>query len=201
MIRAVIFDFGNVICSFDVHRFLRNLAPFTPLSFSDLQNVLPELSVHERRYESGKITSEQFLKKVVDCCRLTISRDDFVRAYVDIFTPIPQTMKLLGVLKPHYKLGLLSNTNDWHFEHGIRPVEVYPLFDSISLSFRVGAMKPAREIYLDALAKLEVPAAECVYIDDLEENVQAAESLGMIGIRFISPPHLEARLRDLSIMP
>lgn len=201
MIRAIIFDFGNVICSFDVHRFLRNLAPFTSLSFDELHDVLPQLSAFERSYESGKLASDEFYHRVVDCCHLEVSRGEFVRAYVDIFTPIPDTFELVRVLKPRYKLGLLSNTNEWHFEHGIRSVEIYPLFDSVSLSFRVGVMKPAREIYLDALAQLQLAATDCVYIDDLEENVQAAASLGMSGIRYVSHAGLITALGNADVIP
>lgn len=200
MIRAIIFDFGNVICSFDVQRFLKNLLPFTPLSFAELQATLPELSSFERSYESGRITSDEFLRQVTGCCRLKTSREQFIHAYVDIFTPIPDTIHLVRALKPHYQLGLLSNTNEWHFEYGIRPVDVYPLFDSVSLSFHVGVMKPAKEIYLDAMTKLQLPAADCIYVDDLEENVRAATELGMNGIRYTSHENLLRELQAAGIM-
>ena len=80
-----------------------------------------------------------------------------------------------------YRLGLLSNTNEWHFDHSIRTVDVFPLFDAVTLSYEVGAMKPAPVIYEDMLKKLGVPAGDCVYFDDIQENVDAGIRAGMHG--------------------
>ena len=69
----------------------------------------------------------------------------------------------------------------------------------MTLSYKVKAMKPAPEIYLDALGKLDVPATQCVYIDDLEENVIAAQVLGMQGFLFRSGDRLRDSLVQLGI--
>jgi putative hydrolase of the HAD superfamily len=126
---------------------------------------------------------------------MIIDRDRFRRAYCDIFTPITGTHRVIRALKPRYRLGLVSNTSEWHFEYGIRPVEVFPLFDTVTLSYEVGAMKPDAAVYHDALSKLRLPAAACVYVDDVQINVNAAANLGMRAFRYIDHPTL---LRDLA---
>ncbi len=199
MIRAIIFDFGNVICSFDLHLFLQRVAPFSARSFADLQNHLGSFTDLGRDYETGLISSDRFFDEVRARARLTIDKADFVKAYVDIFTPIPETMDVIRKLKPTYKLGLVSNTNEWHYQHGIRSAEVFPLFDAVTLSFEVKAMKPARAVYDDILRKLLVTPPECIYIDDIPENVSAAIEIGMQGIHFTGGNALERSLRSLGV--
>jgi putative hydrolase of the HAD superfamily len=201
MIRGIIFDYGNVIAEFHPERFLAAIAPRSSLSPSELKRLFyhdASLVVH---YESGMIDSEEFFRRVVEACRLKISQEEFHLAFTNIFTPIPATQSLIKRLKPHFKLGLLSNTNPWHYEAEIATLEVFPLLDAVTLSYEVGAMKPAEKIYRDALGKLQLKADECVYIDDIAENVEAARRLGMHAIQYVSHEQLLASLRSLHIEP
>ncbi len=108
-------------------------------------------------------------------------------------------MDLITRLKPFYLLGLLSNTNKWHFDYGIRKTEVFKLFDAVTLSFEVGTMKPDPRIYHNMLTKLDMNADVCVYIDDLQENVDAAQRVGMLGIHYTSYGSLVLALQGLGI--
>jgi glucose-1-phosphatase len=193
-VRAFIFDFGNVICSFDPQLFHTRFLPFSSLPPNEFSLALRASHGLIREYETGLLTSDEFYARICSICRLSIARKDFIAAYTQIFTPIPSTYELIRKLKPHYRLALLSNTNEWHFEYGIKTVEVFPLFDTVTLSYEVKAMKPARAIYDDALLKLRLPPAECVYIDDLEENVIAARELGMHAFLFRSGDQLREAL-------
>jgi len=198
MIKAVIFDFGNVICAFDNDRFLRSLLPHTDLRLEDLKDAiygsdLPNL------YETGLISSEEFFRQATRTGNLSISREDFFRAFTDIFTPIPGTFGLIRDLKKTYKVGLLSNTNEWHYERYFKTVEVLPLFDSVTLSFVVKEMKPGAKIYLDAVGKLAVRPEECAYIDDIEAYAEGARRLGMQGIRYLSHSALLKSLEAIGV--
>jgi putative hydrolase of the HAD superfamily len=198
-IRAIIFDFGMVISTFDVDQFLRNLTPYTGKSIIELRHVLAAVKGIVVEYETGQLTTEEFVSQVFATTNLPLTRDQFRIAYNDIFTPITSTHDLIRRLKPTYRLGLLSNTSEWHFEHAIRTVEVFPLFDAVTLSFEVKALKPAPTIYHDMLAKLGVPAEECIYIDDIQENVEAAQSLGMYAIRYTGYDRLVADLQTAGV--
>ena len=184
MISAVIFDFGNVICRFDNRIILQRISDRTGKSIAELQEIV-HASIHlVVDYEQGLTTSHEFFRQISDLVGLNISEDEFVRLYTDKFSPIPETFELIRSLKGRYKLGLLSNTSEWDFEHGIRTTPVFPLFDAVTLSFRVHALKPAAEIYHDMLDKLKEKGEHCVYIDDLQENVLAARSIGMNAIHY-----------------
>lgn len=199
MVKAIIFDFGNVICRFDMRLFVGKIEPLTTIPASRMREVLHKSFDLGREYETGRITSDQFFQQISQRYALSISRQDFVHAFTDVFTPIPSTLQLIQTLKPSYKLGLLSNTNEWHYEHVIRRYDVYPLFDAVTLSFEVGAMKPAEKIYRDALTKLDVGPDDCIYIDDLQENLDGAAQLGIRGILYTSHEELVSALRDLGV--
>ncbi len=198
-IRAIIFDFGMVISTFDVDQFLRNLTPYTGKSILELRHILADVRGFVVDYETGRLSTEQFVERVFATTDLPLTREQFRIAYNDIFTPITSTHALIRRLKPNYRLGLLSNTSEWHFEHAIRTAEVFHLFDAVTLSFEVKALKPADSIYHDMLAKLGVPPEECIYIDDIQENVDAAKRLGMHGLRYTGYDLLVGDLRAAGV--
>jgi HAD superfamily hydrolase (TIGR01509 family) len=68
-------------------------------------------------------------------------------------------------------------------------------FDSFILSFQEGVRKPDWKIYEKALHEANAVPEECIYIDDVEEFVQAAEAKGMKAIQFISTEDLVSELR------
>jgi len=200
-IDAVIFDFGNVICSFSVIDFIDGLAAKSGKSTDELLQVMPGINHLAVEYETGLVSSDEFFTRLCALAGIVVSRNDFINAYTGIFTPIQETHDLVRSLKPNYKLGLLSNTNEWHYLHSIRPVEIYPLFDAVTLSFEVKAMKPAAAIYADMLKKLGLPPGRCVYIDDILENTKAAERLGLHAIQYIDPPQLRTALQEYDVIP
>lgn len=199
-IQAIVFDFGKVICTFDLQHLVRNLARASGVAPATIQTHLSAVGRLAVRYESGRLTSDAFFSEVRVLTGIQISRDDFREAYCDIFSPISTTFELIRSLKPRYKLGLVSNTSEWHFEYGIKPVEIFPLFDTVTLSFQVGAMKPAAAVYEDALRKLGLPASMCIYIDDILDNVDAARGMGFYAIHYTTHDALVASLRAYGVV-
>jgi len=199
MIEAVIFDFGNVLCTFDVGIFVRDIARRTGTPRDVLVLALKRATPLVVQYETGLISSDQFFEQVSRHAGITLSRTDFRDAYCSIFDPIPETLKLVRTLEARYRLGLLSNTNEWHYACAIQPLEVFPLFEAVSLSFKVKAMKPAEPMYHDMLARLRVPAERCVYIDDVRDNVETGSRLGMRAIHYTSHETLCSSLEECGI--
>ena len=199
MIKAIIFDFGNVICHFDNNIFLEKISSFTDKTASELNDLIYNSTDLSGQYETGLISSDKFFNEITRRCGLTMSKTEFIKAYTDIFTPIQTTINLIRRLKGIYKIALLSNTNKWDFEHIIKTCEVYNLFDAVSLSFKVKAMKPDNRIFLDSISKLRLKPEECVYIDDIESYAEAANQIGINGIHYVSYEYLISSLKELSI--
>jgi glucose-1-phosphatase len=199
-IEAVVFDFGNVICNFSVPLFIEGLSRKAGTTVHDLRKVMPGINTLAVNYETGLISSDQFFEGLCDLAGIRVSREDFIHAYVGIFTPIRETFEVVRALKATHKLGLLSNTNEWHYLHCIRTLDIFPLFNAVTLSFEVKAMKPAPAIYADMLQKLQLPPEKCAYIDDIQENVTAAARLGLHAIHFTGPAQLRTALHDLGVL-
>lgn len=199
MIRAIIFDYGNVISGVDNNLFLERISGFSDKSVPELHKLIYEDSGLPVQFESGLMTSEDFYHKISELCGLRMKQSDFIIAFTNIFPPIEETTRLIRTLKANYKLALLSNTNELDFEHEIRKNESFHLFDTVTLSFVVGEMKPGRKIYMDALVKLNLNPEECIYIDDIREYAKAASAIGIAGIHYVSHEQLLDALRGLNI--
>lgn len=199
VIRGILFDFGNVISSFDMGNFIGRMREWSGVPTETLRDRIygSDLPV---RYERGEITSEVFYRSISHLAGAQVSADEFAEAFSGIFTPIEPTHALIRSLKGKYRLGLLSNTNELHFEYHIRNVPVFPLFDSVTLSFEVGALKPDPEIFRDALDKIALPPEAVAFIDDVRENAEAASALGMRGIRYTGHAELLEALAKIGVV-
>jgi putative hydrolase of the HAD superfamily len=89
--------------------------------------------------------------------------------------------------------GMLSNS--WG---GTYPRElISELFDAVVISAEVGMRKPEPRIFLHAADLLGLRPAECIFIDDIEANVAAAEQLGFTGILHCGPDGTSERVAEL----
>jgi putative hydrolase of the HAD superfamily len=90
---------------------------------------------------------------------------------------------------------LLSNS--WG---DIYPRHLFPeLFDAVVISAEVGMRKPEERIFLLATELLGLEPAECVFIDDIQENVAAAQAAGLAGVLHRTAGETTERLADLGI--
>lgn len=93
---------------------------------------------------------------------------------------------------------LLSNS----WGHDAYPRDVFDgMFNAVVISADVGMRKPEERIYRHAAELIGLPPSECVFIDDMEANVRAAEAIGMHGIVHTEPEATIARLAELFGLP
>ena len=97
--------------------------------------------------------------------------------------PIDANVALAGSLRPAYRTAVLSNA-DSSLRARLREGGLHDLFDTIVSSAEEGVAKPEAAIYRLAAARLDLPPATCVFVDDYEVNVEAAVAVGMTGILF-----------------
>jgi epoxide hydrolase-like predicted phosphatase len=116
---------------------------------------------------------------IPDNSRDQLQKDFFAGDDVD-----DELVDYIRKLKSKFKTGIISNawpdTRYWLEEQW----RIADAFDHIIISAEVGIAKPDPRIYRLALDALQVTPAEAVFIDDFEENIAGACSLGMQGIRF-----------------
>ncbi|HMD91643.1 MAG TPA: HAD family phosphatase [Trebonia sp.] len=109
--------------------------------------------------------------------------------------PVPAMYQLIRDLRAKgIRTALLSNS----WGAGGYPREDFPgLFDAVVISGEVGMRKPEPRIFHHAAGLLGIAPRECVFIDDLEANVQAAADVGMTGVHHTDPIRTQQRLTEL----
>ena len=200
--RAVLFDLGNVLCTFDWHASAERLAArLDGIPASQIVAWLLGPTGPHDPYCRGEIDDRRLLEALH--ARLDPGRtldDSWLRAlWCDMFTPLPEMLALVDRLRGQTHLGLVSNTNSMHFEQLDRQLRLRERFDALTLSYRVGALKPDRRMFDSALAQAGVPSGEAFFVDDVPEFVVAARGLGLRAHVFDGAHPLRARLRQLGL--
>lgn len=171
MIKAIIFDCFGVLLT-------ENWLAFKQEKFGHDSRLLERATELNHMVDSRLISDEDYIKAIALMADMTPSE---VTSVFRSVRPNKPMIDLVAKLKQQYKIGMLSNiSGDW-FKALFQPEDL-ALFDTLTLSFEVGATKPDPQIYQIAAYRLGVPCDECVFIDDVESNVTAAKERGMQGI-------------------
>ena len=97
----------------------------------------------------------------------------------------------LQTLSAVCKLGVISNA--WpYLESLLRLLGLWPYFESVIISAQVGLIKPNPAIYELALRTLGIPADKAIFVDDIPQNVLAAEQVGLKGLWLTRRPASQA---------
>jgi putative hydrolase of the HAD superfamily len=199
MIRSLIFDLGKTIIPFDFRRGYERLAPFCAYTPDQIPERLRGFDlVH--RFESGQLGSRDFVQEMREILHFECDFEQFRDIWTCVFLPetlIPDSM--LAALGERYRLVLLSNTNELHFE---MVEETYPIlrhFHEKVLSYKVGAMKPSPEIYHAAIAAAQCRPEECFFTDDIPAYIESARQHGIDAVQFQSCGQIQQELRNRGV--
>jgi putative hydrolase of the HAD superfamily len=114
---------------------------------------------------------------------------------------IESNLELITRLRPPYRTAILSNADRTLRERVTSRDGLFEMFDAFICSADIGVAKPDAKIYMFAAQQLGLAPDECVFIDDSEPNISAAQETGMRTVHFrIDQDHsLEAQLADLGV--
>ena len=184
MISTIISDLGKVVLWFDNTIFYRKIMPYCSKSIEEIRQIVHRSLEFIELFDQGALTPHEFYERAIALLSARIDYDEFVPAYVDVFTRNQPVIDLYKRLKGRYKLILLSNTDPLRFGFVRRHFPDILFFDDYVLSYEVKALKPSPEIYKEALRRAAAPTASCVFVDDLEENIAGAAALGLKAILY-----------------
>ncbi|MCW5980304.1 MAG: HAD family phosphatase [Bryobacteraceae bacterium] len=199
MIKTIIFDLGGVIVPLDFKRGYEAMEAVCGCRAADIPRRIASTGLVPQ-FEKGQVKPEDFVAAMCDCLGLEMDFDEFCGLWASIFPPhtlIPESF--LESLRARYRLLLLSNTNALHFSFIHKNYPLLRHMDHFVLSYEVGAMKPSPEIYHAALARSECSPQECLFIDDVADNVEAARREGMDAEQFHSFDQLRRDLKTRAI--
>jgi HAD superfamily hydrolase (TIGR01509 family) len=184
--RCFIVDFGNVIAFFDHVKAARQLAALgrRPLDAQAVYNAVFQTPLEED-YDSGRVTTAAFIERLRVDLDLQAADAEIARAWNDIFTPNTAMLDAIDQIgRRGARVVLASNTNELHYQW-FRPLFSATLdrFDHEVLSYRIGYRKPDPRFF-EACVRACSPslAADCLYIDDRPDFIDAARGLALKGI-------------------
>lgn len=180
MIKAIIFDFGNIFLNLDIEGALQNA-----LDLFKLDAVPEEMNAINCLYEQGLISTDEFIEFYTKNYS-NIPKETLIDTWNFMLKDFPQyRLNFLKVLKASskYKLILLSNTNHMHIHWVKKNIPFYNdfknCFDAFYLSHEIKLRKPNTDIFEFVLKEGSLKAENTLFIDDNIDNTEAAKKLGL----------------------
>jgi putative hydrolase of the HAD superfamily len=209
-ITTIISDFGGVLTT----PLLRSFAAFqdeTGIASDSLGRAMQRAAERDGAHplfelEKGNLTENEFLTLLAGDLEPELGHrpelHGFREIYFDALDPNEPMVELMrGLSDRGYRMALLTNNvREWEpLWRSLLPVD--EIFGLIVDSAFVGMRKPDAEIYELTLERLGNPApSECLFVDDVEVNIEAARELGIVAVHYRDNdqaiPEIEAALRD-----
>ena len=183
---AIIFDLGAVILDIDYNLTRTAFEKLGVLHFDDMYSQ-KTADMLFRKLETGKIADDDFYVEFNNCTGLQLSPLEIKEAWCAMLLDFRENSLLfLDVLKPKYRLFLLSNTNHIHipelykiYNRKKRSKPFPEFFEKAYYSSEIGLRKPDAECYQWVLNEQNLVPEKTIFIDDSLQNVEAAKLLGM----------------------
>ncbi len=200
MIKNIVFDIGNVMVDFAPKQFLMKKG------FDDdmVDRILKASLATDvwGELDRGVWSQEQLMEGFVQ--NDPEIEPELRRAFADfkdIVLPFDYAIPWIRELKGKgYHVYYLSNCSQMVEEQCPKAMGFLPFTDGGILSYRERLIKPDTAIYTLFLERFGLCAEETVFLDDIPENVEAAERLGIHGICFRSKEQAEEELRKLGVV-
>jgi epoxide hydrolase-like predicted phosphatase len=194
---AVLFDFGGVLTTpvWDSFAAFCRTEGLEPDAIKKLFKTDPEALEDLRKLEVGEMSEYDF--EAIFGKRLGLA--DPAGLIESMFSGMQPEPEMVEAVRQIRRGGLLTGllSNSWSTDHYDREL-LMELFDVTVISAEVRMHKPQPEIYRLAAERLGVDPAECIFVDDLKENCEGAEAVGMTAIRHRSPQETIPRLTELT---
>ena len=197
MIKAVIFDIGNVLTDFAWKEMYKEKGlggeTFDRVAKATVQ------SPYWCELDRGIMTFSEVMDKFVS---LDIEMEDEIRRVLADMHGIVTgrayaTPWICSLKKKGLKVYVLSNFSEKIWKECLDALEFYEFTDGGIISYKDHLIKPDPAIYQLLLDRYGLNPEECVFVDDLKDNVEAARKIGIHGIVFESYEQAKKALDEI----
>ncbi len=179
--KALLVDFGGVLTTnvFESFREFCDREGLDPNAFLDLFRSDEEARRDLRRLETGKIDEDEFAAVIGR--KLGVEETE---GFIDrLFAGMTPDGDMVGAVKRAKALGVPTGLVSNSMGAGRYDRDSFPeMFDGVVISGEVGFHKPQPEIYRLGAESVGLEPGECVFVDDLRENCEGAEAVGMTTV-------------------
>jgi len=196
-VRGLLVDFGGVLTT-NVFQSFREFSEREGLSPDHVKEKFrsdPEALGLLRRLEKGEVDVDEFEPKFA----AAIGVEDHEGLVERLFRGIGPDERMLDAVRAARRSGVRTGliSNSWGSGLEYDPQLMEELFDALVISGDVGLHKPQPEIFELGASKIGVPPADCVFVDDLRENCDGAEAVGMTAVLHRGADTTLPRLEEL----
>ncbi|MCX6253751.1 MAG: HAD family phosphatase [Bacteroidia bacterium] len=189
MIKNIVFDLGNVLISFKPSEFFSKKNYPENIKATILSDIFG--SEEWLLLDNGKINTQEAIDGIA--LKSSLKKEEIAHIFnlrTELMFPLDQNVRLLPELKKQgFRLYFLSNFPMDIFEEVKTGYYFFKYFDGGIISAEAKFSKPDSRIYEIVLEKYSLNPGECLFVDDIEINVRAAEATGMKG--FVTNGSLE----------
>jgi putative hydrolase of the HAD superfamily len=149
-------------------------------------------------WEEGRITLDEYLDIAVFYIDREFSRSQFIRFMLDQSVPDSDSIAIARALSgtSRFTMMTMNNESEELNAYRIREFELASIFEAFISSCYLSERKPFRRFYNRALGIAQCEPAKSLLIDDRQQNLTPAKSIGMNVILFKSAPQLRADLEN-----
>jgi putative hydrolase of the HAD superfamily len=196
---AGIFDIGGVLMPVDLKPIYQDIMQTLGISEETFTPIWRRLTP---LLNTGRITEgaywQRFLKESGSAAALP-DQSLLLREYIPRFSINTDTLGIIRQLKAQgIRLAALSDSVPPHTAFN-RSRSLYDEFDIQMLSDEIGVNKSNPRAFLMTLARLKTRPEQTFFVDDLEININMAQTLGIQGILFEDPRQLKKELKKLGL--
>ena len=199
-INAVIFDLGNVLIDWDPRYLYRKLFK----TDDEVEWFLGNICDYEwnLKHDSGQLFSKGILEKSKEFPEYSELINVWYQRWEEMLGgPIDESVKVLSELKEKgLLLYVLSNWSAETYPIAEERFDFLSWFDGKIISGEAGIVKPNLEIYRLLINRYDLNIQQTIFIDDKEENIKAAELLGIHGIHFQNASKLRQDLNMFKLL-
>lgn len=200
-ITLVLFDMEGVLSRYDRAARVDCLAAISGCTAEAVRDAIWGSGL-EARADAGQISDDEYLRELGALLNYPVSRADWLAARHASITPDESIIALAARLAEHHRIAILTNNCRLLTDHiGYLNPPVARLFGShVYSSAAFGAAKPAAQTYLGCVEQLGVRAAQTLFVDDTDANVNGAIAAGLQGHKFVSAAQLSDELQRRGLL-
>lgn len=202
-VKAVIFDYGGVLCKLPTATQIQELAGLCDLSE---EAFLKHFWNFRLAYDRGDLDGPLFWRSIAKAAGKSYADEQIaqfidhdVRFWLTLDQPMlawNRTLRAAG-----FKTAILSNMPDALGIHLYQHSALFSQFDHVTLSYEIRSAKPESKIYRSCLANLALKSGDALFLDDKVTNIRAAQAVGLHAITYKNRAELAGREEAYGLPP
>lgn len=200
MIKNIVLDVGKVLVAWEPLDTMRKLG-MKEETVAALSDALFKSGVWNET-DRGALTDEEFLALAINSAPCYESEIRKFWEHVDMaIWQLPYVKEwITSIKRAGYQVYILSNYGSWTYEKTReKALNFLEYTDGAVFSYEVKHIKPEPEIFEELFRRFSLKPEECVFLDDLEANIEGAVNMGMHGIVFTGLEDALGKLKVLGV--